>query len=144
MDKKEKPANGLKRLEERLTKTALFPTFAAYLRVNFDGFSQIVARGGPSKWADVAAWAFEERLTGGKEITAASAKRAFEREKQRREAAKVANLQPARTAKAAHLNPLLPPLALIPPAMPQREPLPGDDDDFVFTPLKRRPKEERE
>jgi len=76
--------NGLKRLETRLTKNAAYPSFPAYLRANFDAFSKTIGVGGPDKWEEIAAWAYEERLSGGKEIKGSGAKSAYDREKRRR------------------------------------------------------------
>lgn len=79
-----KPPNALKRLEERLTKTAKYPSFPAYLRADFEAFSKTIGLGGRDKWDEIAAWAVEERLTGGKVIKGSAAKSAYEREKRRR------------------------------------------------------------
>lgn len=92
------PDNGLKRLQERLTKVSKYPSFPAYLRQDFDAFSEAIRLGGPTKWDEIAKWATEEGYTGGKTIQAATAKRSYEREKQRREAA-------AKTPKSGRSTP---------------------------------------
>ena len=86
-DKETQPANGLKRLKERLTKVSKYPSFPAYLRQAFDAFSEAIRLGGPTKWDEIAKWAMEEGYTGGKPIQPATAKLSYEREKQRRERA---------------------------------------------------------
>ena len=82
--KENPPADGLKRLKERLTKVSKYPSFPAYLRQEFDGFADVIRLGGPTKWDEIAKWAEEEGYTGGKPLQPATAKRSYEREKQRR------------------------------------------------------------
>lgn len=86
-DQKKPPANGLKRLEERLTKVARHSGFPAYVRANFATFSRVVESVGrnAAKWDEIAEWANEEGLSGDRKVTAIAAKRAYEREKKRRE-----------------------------------------------------------
>jgi hypothetical protein len=135
-----KEDDAFQRLGERLARTTKRSAFAAWLAQGRNYVrlkEQIDARG--VRWDEIAAWAFEEGHTGEKRITGIAAKRTYDREAARREKTARARAKPGSPPGTALLNPLLP------PAMsPRREPLPGDDGDFVFTPLKRRPKEERE
>lgn len=84
-DKETQANNGLKRLRQRLTQVSKYPSFPAYLRQDFDAFSDAISLGGPTKWDEIAKWAMEEGYTGGKPIQAATAKRSYERVKQRRQ-----------------------------------------------------------
>jgi hypothetical protein len=140
----ERPPNGLRRLEERLTKVAKFPSFPAYLRANFEAFSKTIGRGGPDKWTDIAAWALEEGLTGGKSITAGGAKRAFEREKARR-ARLIGPAAPVTPAGDKHAQ-------RAPAMMPEREtelpaPAPSSDararfrEKFLKARIRKKPEE---
>jgi hypothetical protein len=77
--------NGLKRLEEALTSASKRSPFSSYLRREFDAFSRVIGRVGP-RWDVIAEWAKQEGHTeDGKPIKPATAKRAYEREKKRRE-----------------------------------------------------------
>lgn len=133
-----KPPNGLKRLETRLTKTAAYPSFPAYLRANFEAFSKTIGVGGPDKWDEIAAWAFEERLSGGKEIKGSGAKSAYEREKKRRAKLTIVTAKPA--AK------LMPQQTVVPEAEP-RAPAPSRDararfrEQFKQSVIRKKPEE---
>lgn len=86
-DQGKPPGNGLKRLQERLTKVAPHSGFPAYVRAHFETFSKVVVSAGrnAAKWDEIAKWAQDEGLTSGRPLTAVAAKRAYEREKKRRE-----------------------------------------------------------
>jgi hypothetical protein len=97
--------NGLKRLEERLLKASLSKGFPAYVRTNFDRLSRILETNrGSEKWEELAKWAVEEGLTGGKELKPMTAKRTYEREVERRKkAAQKPKSQPAITVRAIQI-----------------------------------------
>jgi hypothetical protein len=125
------PANGKKRLEERLSRLSKGRSFTAYVRENFEWLSQQIQKAGrdPEKWTEIAAWAVEEGLTGGKSLTPAGAKKAFERETARRkkleEAAKrKERSQPApigaSVVAADPQPPALPSATDVPPASPRK------------------------
>jgi hypothetical protein len=89
--------NGLKRLEDRLSRARVGAGFPAYVRANFDRLSRIIEASprGVAKWAELA------KLAGENGLQPNTAKRAYEREKKRREklvAAGPKREQPARTA----------------------------------------------
>jgi hypothetical protein len=75
--------NGLKRLADRLARSSKRSPFARYLHANYDRFTQILGEYG-ARWEEIAQWAQEEGLTGGKPIKATAARRAYDRERQRR------------------------------------------------------------
>jgi hypothetical protein len=87
--------NGLKRLADRLARSSKRSPFARYLHANYDRFTQILGEYG-ARWEEIAQWAQDEDLTGGKPIKASAARRAYDRERQRR--AKAASSAPSRVS----------------------------------------------
>lgn len=88
MAKKAEPPNGLKRLEKKLRPDDE-RTFTRYLSKNFDDFHKVITRTGV-RWDKVAEWASEEGYNdkNGQPIKPATAKRAYEREANRRKVPK--------------------------------------------------------
>lgn len=74
---------GLSRLEERLAKVARRSPFSAYLMANFDELTALIERYGPH-WDEIAKWATEEGHTGGKPLSGDTARKAYERERDKR------------------------------------------------------------
>ncbi|MFL5289311.1 MAG: hypothetical protein ACJ8AW_52240 [Rhodopila sp.] len=126
-------ANGLKRLEEKLSLDDSPMSFPDYVRSDFDSLARIVKAAGrrADKWDKLAEWAFEEGVTGGKPLTGAAVRKAFYREVARRkkleEAAAAKRKErsqpapigaPVRTADPP--PPTLPSVADVPPASPRK------------------------
>jgi hypothetical protein len=88
MAKKAAQPEGLKRLEKKLRPDDE-RTFTGYLSENFDDFHAVIMRLGV-RWDKVAEWAFEEgyKDKNGQPIKPATAKRAYEREANRRKVPK--------------------------------------------------------
>lgn len=126
------PPNGLKRLEEKLTKN---PTFPTYVKQNFEGFTKVLGKGGRTKWDEVADWwATENVLTGDKRVSASSMKRAYDRERARRaklakEAeAKPSSVKPAQSVRSAPPVRIFSEPAKPAPEAPKPDPDPSTDD----------------
>jgi hypothetical protein len=113
----------LKDLEARLVaKRAPFP---AYLMKHFDAFARVIARVGPD-WDEIADWAFENGHAGKEPISPDAARKAYEREKARRDklAAKAKAEPPTREQPARTPNPV----RIIEPDPPKPQPTSEPDD----------------
>lgn len=99
MAKKAEPPSDLTRLEKKLRPDDE-RTFTGYLSENFEDFHKVITRLGV-RWDKVAEWASEEGYNdkNGRPIKPATAKRAYEREANRRKTPK---------KRAAKYEPLIP------------------------------------
>lgn len=82
----DQPENGFKRLGARLHKVTRRSNFSIWLAKgdNFKKLTEEKEKHGV-RWDEIAQWAIDEGHTNGKPLTAIGAKRAYEREKARRD-----------------------------------------------------------
>jgi hypothetical protein len=125
-------ARDLDELRETLDKAPKRAPWSAYLRRNFVAFRETISDQ-PADWEAIAAWAEKKGYTGEGGIKPATAKRAYERERERREGKPPKKAAPApmparAPARGVQLMPAAPK-----PAEPWKYPkkvTPSEEDDI--------------